>query len=310
MSGGWTKEMFMKKQIYKTGTVLTVMMLFTACAAVDSTELKSTKAADLRLNVIATEYKDANSTAVRAKMETPSSHIAVELDEGQKLQASIAVADELHEWIQLSNSDFIDFGKDLEGNVPKRGAGEDYYVSYIDADGIETIASFANGSVSELTKPAENAQVDAVASMQWNPAEVSGGDLIAIANWSSGGASGFMQRRIDNNGSYAFDVSDAKGSGEIQLKSSTAYSQAPGFSSASILMLNIARKAVSFSAPNQNLNRSVGSLEIQEENEDLENFDAEAFIQDHLNECLHYCEDGEISKFFVHEEEYSCCLEK
>lgn len=279
-------------------SLLVITLLIGAgCQTVRSSELRGTAAADLELDAVVREYTDSNQVFIGAQMQTVQSQVGIEFDQGETLTASYQLESGIAPMLSLSNSTFLNLDKDYEGTLVKTIAGGNYYITYKDSQGVETLATFATGSVAEIITPAEGAILNQnQVEITWDPNAMRVGTTLKVSyTWSSGSVIGLGVTPVDNLGSYFLNTSGFSGSGEISLVNTTLYSEMDEFGSAHIDMQNISRRHVSFGGSSRGFaTRSVGGDEE---------------VTSLLNQCKRRCGEGEEHYLIINDEKYSCCQE-
>ncbi len=281
--------------------LLLLVLLASACQPVNSSELKTTKAEDLRITATVYEYKDTSLAETTAQMQTLASHVGIALDQGETLAVASDAAEGLSENVFLSNSYIFNLDKSYDGYIQKTVDSGKYYITYTDKDDVATIATLPTGKVSDVISPVEGAVLSgAEATVTWDPAGTSGVTSLYIS-WSGGGAAGISTKYCENTGTCTADIAGMAGTGQVELRSTMEYKVMPGFGDADISMINISRKNVSFT--NTGTSKAFGEdPKAAVSSEDL--------AEDILHRCLRHCEEGETAIFTVAGEEHSCCIEE
>ncbi|MBI4239208.1 MAG: hypothetical protein HY696_12445 [Deltaproteobacteria bacterium] len=277
-------------------SVLSVVLL-AACQAVQSDELKSTQAADVRLAAFIDEYLDSDTVGVDAAIKTPESDVAIELTQGESLQAASEGASGVSASVSLSYDAFLELDKFYSASVTKTKAEGRYYLTYTDSAQQVTTVSVLTSSVAPITAPLAGAAVSGSSvAITWDPAQMpnSGAvDLYVKSGTVSGGATNIYHFGIGNSGSFDLDTTNLSGAGTIELRHIETYASLPGFKQTDVKMRNIATVGVTFS-PSATGSKSLAPTD---------QVDAE------LHACLHICAANEAVFVEVAGEEYSCCIE-
>ncbi|MBI2343722.1 MAG: hypothetical protein HYV02_05280 [Deltaproteobacteria bacterium] len=285
---------------------LGLIACYAACQAVNSSELAETKASELRLEGVITEYNETTQTKVSAQMQTMVSEVGISFNQGESLTAATDTADGISTNVALGLDGFFDIDKFYEGTLGKTVSGGNYYLTYTDHEGTKTVATIATSDVPDLITPAENAVIGTEsAEVTWDPGTISDGLVIQVL-YADGSVAGLHQESVQNTGQYSFDLSGVSGTGSLSLIHTTLYTSMSGFGEAGIQMKNVSKRNVSFAQPASTSKSLAGALVDAE----MTPTTAEEIVEARLHQCLHFCDAGEIDQFTVAGEEYSCCIEE
>lgn len=281
--------------------LLLLVLFASACQPVNSSELKTTLAKDLRITATVYEYKDTALAETTAQMQTLASHVGIALDQGETLVVAADTVDGISEKVFLSNAVIFNLDRSYDGYVQKTIDSGKYYITYTDKDDVATTATLPTGQVSDIISPAEGAVLSGEeATVTWDPAGTSGVTSLYIS-WSGGGAAGISTKYCENTGSCIADISGMAGTGRLELRSTMEYKVMPGFGDADISMINISRRNISFT--NTGTSKAFGEgLKAAASNEEL--------VEGIMHQCARHCEEGETAVFTVAQEEFSCCIEE
>lgn len=277
--------------------IATLAVSSMACQAVMSAELKTTKAADVRLVGDIKEIKGDVHATVNAKLETLDSEVAIEFNQGESLTATADVAAGINAAISLTY-DWLELDRFYSAAVGSAQVNGNYYLHYTDQSGSKTDVTIPNGYVAAIITPTANAVLAAnTALLTWDPLQMpSSGSISALVEYSTG--SGFGFRRFDaleNSGSYTLDLASVSGNGTIELQHVATYTNLPGYAESDVKMRNATSVACQFS----NAPSNGKSLQIP----------AADAIEAAVHECLHACAPNETAWLQFDDQRISCCLE-
>lgn len=274
--------------------VLIPLLLASACSAVNSSELKTTTADGTRLVATVDEYKNSDSVRVNAQMQTLESQVGIEFNQGETLTAASDTENGISESVSLSDNYFLNLDHSYEGSVNKTKISGNYYITYKDKDDIETTAKFATGTVADIISPANGSTLSGdTVTVTWDPNGMSASVSVVIT-WSGGSSSGYSSKNCDNTGSCEIDITHMHGTGKLKLYNTKEYTSMDGFGATSIKMNNIVQEEISLANPDVSATKSLTAKE--------------EIVDEIMNKCLKFCEDGEKVMFTVDKEEYSCCI--
>lgn len=272
------------------------VVFLAACQAVKSDELKSTQAADVRLDAFIDEYLDSATVGVDAAIKTPESDVAIEFTQGESLQAASEGESGVSASVSMSYDSFLELDKFYSANVAKTTANGRYYLTYTDSAQQVTTVSVPTGSVAPIATPVANAAItESDLTVTWDPAQMpnSGAvDLYVKAGTVSGGATTIYHFGIGNSGSYTIDAANLSGAGSIELRHIETYASLPGFSQTDVKMRNIATVGVTFST--STTGKALGGAD---------------HVEAELHACLHACAANEAVFVEIAGEQHSCCIE-
>lgn len=300
-----------QSRIWGTYGLCAVGLIASACSAVNSSELKSTTAVDLKIVAQIHEDRASNSVPVTAQMRTAASDVGIQFTNGEKLQASCDAAQGLSAKVLLSiTNDFLgaDFDHVYESAIPRANAGGNYYLTYTDGASATTTTNVPTGSVAPILTPSESAVVTpGVVHITWDPKQMpTTGDIMIQASYQGASSSGYASKnKIPNTGAYDLDLAWFSGTGSIKLASQVTYTNLPGFAKSDVLMDNFDEVTVQFGA-SASASKSAGSKALTATGAVTND---ETTVDEILHMCLHQCDVGEKSGFTVGEQEYSCCEE-
>lgn len=286
-----------------------IILVSSGCSTVNSSELKTTKAEDLKIDATLYEYNETNSVSVGAQMLTILSNVGIEFDQGEMLTAQWDEGSGISSKVTLSNTKFLNLDKDYEGTITKTVSEGNYYITYKDSEGVETTAQFATGIVSDLTSPAEGETLSGnTTAVTWDPATMQAANPLTIKlSWNSIYAYSIRYfREIPNTGSYELDISESSGPGSVELINMTGYYEMEGFGETSIRMNNVSIRNVTFNNAAVDPFASAKSATSLADPADMTK---EEIVEAQLHQCLRHCDENEEYYFFVEDEKYSCCLE-
>lgn len=277
-----------------------LIILGASCSAVNSSELNSTKASDLRLEADIREYNGAERAEVGTQLRTSDSDVAINFDSGESLKVNHGNIFNPDESIFLSSNQILNLDRDYEGVIPKSPDG--YAITYTDKDGEQTTIHVETSFAPEL-EIEDNNIIGGIARMRWNPEGITG-RLKAVATYSGAGVTGYRSKWIENTGSYDFDVSIAEGQGHIRLEHINTVSNLEGFKESLVTIYNADSVEVSFNL-NDQLNQNPDNQRALVVNQNPDELIDR--INNRLDQCLRICEEGEVDIFEVENLEFSCC---
>ncbi len=282
-------------------TGLTIFALMSmSCAAIHSNELASMLAEDLVLEASIYEYSSDDEAQVSAQMETESSGIGIEFNQGESLRAyADANADTeagISNDVYLSNNAILNLDQDYSGEIDKTTDGGNYYITYTDPDGNETTAIIPSFSVPEITN-IENGDIlsGTEAVIEWEPTDVSG-LLSIVVSYSGSGMVGYRRKYVSNTGSYTMDIEGCVGSGTVDLRSTMNLNYMEGFGGANIEMNNNSRRYVSYS-------NTLASALVK----GLSSTEAPP-VEQLIAQCQTKCGERDEAYILVDETKYDCCV--
>lgn len=268
------------------------LLLGSACNAIDSSELKSTKAEDLKIVGTVYEYNDETEAEVSAQMQTRQSETSIDFTLGETLSVQSEQEDEtFSETTFLEENDtFLNLDQSYSGYVDKTITDGNYLITYTDPDGVATTAIFPTFSVSDITSPsnADIIDVSEPVTVTWDPESLEG-TLSIVTSYSTSNSAGAHTERVANDGSVEIDISSHRGSGSIKLVHENSFNSFEGFGEAKIYMKNISKVDVTYS-------NGSSTLLFRESSEGL------------IQSCLHECREGEQESITVDNQLYDCCL--
>lgn len=229
---------------------------FAACSNVSSSELTETSAEDLNLFAHIYEYSEEDLVDVSVLLKTIPDDIGIQFNEGETLQAGILVDSEVDYTSMSYDSNFLDIGETYAASISKTELGDDYYITYIDSDEVETTATFSSEGVPELTAPAEDAEISlgSTVDLTWESQGL-GSLSVRIIFVNNDGGSTIVQFSTTDTGSYSLDLTDenfdemAAGDATITLRHDTEYDSMDGFGDADITISSDSTRQVSIVAP-------------------------------------------------------------
>lgn len=282
------------------GCLLVIALFASACQAVNSSELKSTAAEDLKLIATISEYKDSSVAKATAQLQTLSSNIYLDLNQGETISVSSDNDSGILKSVYLANSDFLNFDHHYDGTVAKTIEGGNYYLTYKDRDDNETTVTLPTGEAADIISPVQDATVSGdFMAVTWNPIQICGSVSISV-EWSGGGAVGYSSKTCENVGSCSIDVTHMIGNGKAYLYNTVVYTNVSGFGAANIKVNNISSRNISFvSGTSTSASKSISIADDSEK---------QLTAQEILDKCERYCEEGETATFKIGEENYSCCI--
>ncbi len=276
------------------------MIPLMACQAVQSSELKSTKAADVALAGTIDEYTDSDSVKIEAQLQTAASGVGIEFSQGEFLSAATDALAGISASVNLAYSKFLELDNYYSATVSRTVSGGQYHLTYTDAENNTTSVSVPTSSVAPITTPAAATEIsEATTTVTWDPAQMPASGKIQIYLHSSGtgGSHSRWHSDVPNTGSYACDTSGMTGPGRIELRHIDTHATLPGFKKSNVQMRNIAKIDVSY-----NVTISAGG--------GFKSLNAVEQVDAALHECLHFCEANEKAVVEIGEEEFSCCIEE
>lgn len=219
-----------------------------ACSTVNSGELASMEAADLKIEASIYQYSDDDDVSVYAIMRTAESDERIEFSEGETLSAYADTATGHSNAITL---DFADVWNDYYGgSVEKAVEGGSYHITYTESDDTETTAEVFAYGVPEITSLEEGDEiVSALADITWDvwsDEELPGTLTI---DWESDGADHGAETTIENTGSYQLNMTNCDGEAVITLTHLVHASTAEGFAEADIDYRAIHQRTVTCDIP-------------------------------------------------------------
>lgn len=276
--------------------IMVALIAFTAaCQPISSSELKTTKAEDLKLTATVRQYNDTEQVEVAAQMKTLQSGVGIELNQGETLTAAVKAGGVFSASVNLSNGALFNLANSYDGTTSKVGPDGAYVINYKDSDDVTTTASVQPNTVPDLIAPENSATLSGdTATVTWDAAQADG-PLEIVVNWKGNGAVGYSSRTAENTGSYELDLSNYYGTGTLDLVNTMTTTEPQGFGAADIRMKCISRRHVSFSQTASGAAKSVMT-------------NAEDVVDGLLHACIAHCGDDEESWFEVGGERYSCCL--
>ena len=233
--------------------VITALLWGAGCANISSSELKSTKAKDLKVTATVEETQGLDQVQVRTLMETIPDDVGIQFNQGEILQASAEQADgTLQPSVNLSyDSNFLNVGEQYVTSISKAPLGKNYILTYTDADKIVTTCRFASQGVPELLTPNEDQEVirGETVELTWTPQNL-GAMTVTVDYQTKDGGSGWTELSTSDTGSFKLDLSRdafltaATGEMKIALKHGTTYSQMSGFGAADVQVVSASKRTI------------------------------------------------------------------
>lgn len=280
----------------------TLISLSQACmSAVDSDELSSTKASDLRIEGSIQEFDNDEDAQVSAQMQTKRSETAINFTQGESLtvqsdtpEGSLSASTSLSE-----DDEFIDLDQSYEGYVAKTAADGNYYITYTDEEGTSTTATIPTFSAPTMTSPVEGATVDTNSPVlvTWNSSGIVGSVYI-YTTYSGSGYFGSSKKSVDNDGSEEIRITSHKGSGSISVVQENSFNSFAGFAEAKIYMKNTSRVNVSYITSSSTPSLAMISPEGE----------SEKAVKNLIEACQRECSEGEEELITIGDEIFDCCL--
>jgi hypothetical protein len=267
-----------------------IFLTLAACAPVDSSELRSTKAEDLTLFASVYEYSTEANAKVSAALETASGTV-INFDEGQTFSTDADTENGVSSAHFLSNGGLLNLDYSYDGSIDKTITDGNYHITYTDADGLQTTASMQSRETLEITDINDGDTISTNSfTVTWDPISITG-TLSITATYASGGVIGIHTQTVSNTGSAILDLTGFVGTGEIDLNHITTTGFAEGFDDVTLTMRNISKREVNYAIPSA----GIPTLTRQLSPEDLQ------------AGCEHVCETGEEEALFIDDIRYECC---
>ncbi|MBX7148588.1 hypothetical protein K1X76_05835 [bacterium] len=243
----------MKFKMTKMAVFMALMGLTQACNPnITSSELKETKASDLKITGTFYEYNDEDQVDATALLKTIPDGTGIQLNQGETLKVGTKEGSDPVDYTLMSyDYNFLDIGETYKTKLDKPAVGEDYYLIYKDVDGVETTAQFSSQGVPELITPAQDDIVEpgSEVSLTWTKKNL-GKLYVDVSYTTTDGASGWTQFSTSDDGSYTLDLDHyffddlASGDMTISLRHDTAYESMEGFGDADIRISTYSRRTV------------------------------------------------------------------
>lgn len=283
--------------------LISLVIILSACGfvedTVNSSELKTTKAGDLKLEADIIEYHNSDEVEIGAQLRTAKGDAAINFDSGETLKINQGNQYIPNSAITLGNNDWINLDRDYEGSIDK-SEDQTYAITYTDSDNdITTIT--VQSSFSVEFRILNNVEVDGFAELEWDRESVIG-DLRIETEYLGGRSSGGSSRGVQNTGIYVLELEDENGTGTISLEHITYYNDLPGFKESLITIYNIYSVSVNFTGNAQSL-VNYGEMNRMTQKRLVDQ------VSKLRDDCSMICKDDEVHYLWVDGEKYSCCQE-
>lgn len=277
---------------------LIIFIAFFACAKnISSSQLKSTKAGDLKVTASVEEINGSATASVNSLLKTMPDEVGVKFNQGEVLSITSAV--QVDPSVSLSyNENFLDLGEQYTGSIAKPALGGLYTITYRDADRKETTASFSSKGVADLQTPTADQEVflgESVA-LTWSPGDL-GALRVEVTYDTLDGGHAWVSLSTSDTGAYTLDLSRdafadaATGSAVIRLVHYTIDNSPTQFNSSDIKVRSVSRVAVVFKR------RAVSAaLKV-------------APAANSTGSCAISCQSGEDKKIHFKDHDLTCCGE-
>lgn len=220
--------------------IVLIGIVISGCAAVNSSELETTAAEDLRIEATVTEKNSSDMAYAVARMKTAESEVSITLDQGETLTLAADTDDGISADIVLGRNWLSELFKEYEAYIIKIPAEDSYYITYTDSEGMATTAGIINGEVSEILSPSNNHLVNGDSiTVTWDSSFGVTGRLYISVEWDKVGTNETRTYELENSGSYELEIPADVQSAKMKLIHKQIFDTAPGFAESYIVMENI-----------------------------------------------------------------------
>lgn len=271
---------------------------------ISSSELKETKAQDLKLTATVYELNGKASADVYALAQTLPDEIGVQFNEGELFQVSSE--QDNGEFATLKalvyDDNVLDLGEQYTNIVTKPSVGRDYKISYTDRDGLLTAVNFDSKGCPDLVTPTPNQVVPSGGAVEltWQKSNL-GNMTVKVSYDTIQGGNGIAWFSASDTGHYTLDLSHhffdnlAAGATTIELSHLTTHENLPGWGETAIHVQSMSRRQIVVQASNTpTLVKALMNPET-------------LTIEEVLNQCLQECAEGEKLEITFQGERLDCC---
>lgn len=240
----------------KMMTPLILFFLFGAscCANLSSSELKSTKAKDLMITAWVEEVNGEDQVSVNSLLKTIPDEVGIQFNQGETLTVTAETeSGSLQPQTNLSyDSNVFNLGEEYVAQIDKAPVGKNYILTYQDADGEETSASFSSKGVADLIAPADGQSLilGRETVLTWEDGNFPDLEVEVEFRTADGGFENAYFTVGEDKGEYILDLGHeffddaAEGEATVILENTTTTTKADGFGAASLRVVSESRRSV------------------------------------------------------------------